>query len=335
MRLVMGSCALIPSGRAELTGDEQVCRRPCGGLARSLSELGADVFSARDNDCAPFMVRGRLRGGETVLEAVTSQFLTSLLLACPLADEDSIIKLSVLNEKPYVEITLDWLRRLDIEFECDDEMTEFRIPGGQQFKPFTRRIPADFSSATFFLCAGALQGGDVTVKGLDLSDPQGDKAVIDYLKQMGADVEISDDAVRVRPGIGLRGCEIDMNATPDALPMMAALACFAEGQTRLVNVPQARLKETDRIAVMAGELGKMGAKTEELPDGLIIDGGSLKGAALNGHGDHRVVMSLAVAASAAQGESTINTAESVGVTFPTFVEDMINLGARIELSNAD
>jgi 3-phosphoshikimate 1-carboxyvinyltransferase len=165
-----------------------------------------------------------------------------------------------------------------------------------------------------------------------MNDVQGDKAVVDYLKQMGANIEIGDDGIRVRPG-QLTGCVIDMNATPDALPMMAVVGCFAQGKTELVNVPQARLKETDRITVMAAELAKMGAKIEERPDGLIIEQSDLRGTAVCGHDDHRVVMSLAVAGTAIEGETIIDTAEAVGVTFPTFVDCMTGLGA--DLKSAD
>ena len=142
----------------------------------------------------------------------------------------------------------------------DETLSEFHIPGGQRYEPVRRAIPADFSSATFFLAAGALPGNTVLCMGLDTNDTQGDKAVIEYLEAMGADVAQESEGIRVQTG-KLQGTEIDLNATPDALPMMAALACFAEGETRLVNVPQARLKETDRISVMREERRKWAGKS--------------------------------------------------------------------------
>jgi 3-phosphoshikimate 1-carboxyvinyltransferase len=145
---------------------------------------------------------------------------------------------------------------------------------------------------------------------------------------MGAEVEVTADGVRVH-GRDLRGAEIDLNATPDALPMMAVLGCFAEGETRLVNVPQARLKETDRIAVMAGELAKMGASIRELDDGLAIQRSDLRGAEVDGHDDHRVVMALAVAGTGATGETTIHTAEAINVTFPSFTDCLQALGGDL------
>ncbi len=329
LRIATGSAALISRGLAVFTGDDQIRRRPIGPLARSLSDLGASVTSTLDNDCAPLVVAGRLRGGKTSIEAVSSQFLTSLLMSCPLADGISEIDVPLLNEKPYVYITLDWLDRSGIRLERD-ELKWFRIPGGQQYRPFSRRVPADFSSATFFLAAGVLGDNDVLVCGLDLSDQQGDKAVIDYLRQMGARVEVKPEGVHVRPG-ELKGCELDLNATPDALPMMAVVGCFARGKTLLVNVPQARLKETDRIAVMTAELARMGAKIHERPDGLEIEESRLKSAEVYGHHDHRVVMALAVAGSAVEGRTVIHTAEAMQVTFPTFVDCMSRLGGRLSL----
>jgi len=329
LRIVVGSCSLLREGLAVVTGDDQIRRRPVAPLAQSLNELGANVTSTRGNGMAPVVVTGRLRGGKTSIEAITSQYLTSLLLCTPLADGDSEIDVPLLNEQPYVHMTLDWLDRAGIELQRDG-LRWFRVPGGQSFKPFRARVPADFSSATFFLAAGALDENDILVRGLDLNDPQGDKSVIDYLKQMGAEVEFTAEGIRVKPS-RLMGCELDLNATPDALPMMAVVACFAEGTTRLVNVPQARLKETDRIAVMRSELTKMGARVTELEDGLVIEGGPLHAAELDGHADHRVVMALAIAGCCVSGETKISTAEAIDVTFPTFVECLTGLGADVEI----
>lgn len=328
VNVALGSAALLRKGLVVFTGDHQIRRRPCGPLIASLCDLGASVDSTRGNGCPPIVVRGRLRGGTTSLEAHTSQYLTSLLISAPLADGDSIIKVPLLHEVPYAEITLDWLARSGIKLEREG-MREFRVPGRQNHKPFKRRIPADFSSATFFLCAGAIGDNDVLVQGLDLNDPQGDKAVLDYLRAMDARVEPTPDGIRVRPG-KLKGCRIDMNATPDAVPMMAVLACFAEGKTTLANVPQARIKETDRIAVMRQELTKLGARVTELPDGLVIEQSRLTGAEVDGHDDHRVVMSLAIAGCSIPGQTIIRTAEAAAITVPTFAESMRRLGAEIQ-----
>jgi 3-phosphoshikimate 1-carboxyvinyltransferase len=329
LRLAVGAAGLLREGLVGFTGDHQIRRRPIGPLLKSLNELGATATATRNNGCAPLIVGGRLRGGRTSIEAVTSQYLSSLLVCTPLADRDTVIDVPVLNEQPYVYITLDWLHRSGIKLDRD-ELRQFRVPGRQQYRPLDVRVAADFSSATFFLAAGALGENDVLVRGLDMADPQGDKAVVEYLRRMGANIELQPEGIRVRPG-NLVGCEIDMNATPDALPMMAVVGCFARGTTRLVNVPQARLKETDRIAVMAAELGKMGARIRELPDGLVIEQSDLQQAEVKGHDDHRVVMALAVAGCSVGSGTTITTAEAMSVTFPTFVDCMRGLGGNLDL----
>ncbi len=328
LNIALGSCALLRSGMAALTGDAQIRRRPSGPLAASLNDLGASVRSTRGNACAPFVVEGVWRGGETSIEAISSQYLTSLLINAPLADGDSQIRVPLLHEWPYVEMTLDWIARQGVAVEHDG-LSEFRVRGGQAYMPVDRRIPGDFSSATFFLAAGALDGNDLLCRNLDLQDTQGDRAVVEYLERMGADVRVETDGIRVSAK-ALQGCEIDLNATPDALPMMAALACFARGTTRLVNVPQARIKETDRIAVMKRELERLGARVEELSDGLVIHESALHGGDVDGHGDHRVIMALAIAGSRVGGV-TIHGCEAVAVTFPTFVSTLSGLGGNVML----
>ena len=330
MRVMMGLCALLRDGEITLTGDEQVQRRPAGPLAAALVELGARVSARRGNGCPPFQVAGLLRGGRTALEAATSQYVTSLLLACPLAAGNSVVEVTHLNERPYVEMTLAWLADQGIRVE-HDECRVFRIPGQQQYHGFKRRIPADFSSATFFLGAGALPDNAVTCLGLDMNDPQADRAVVEYLHRMGANVDVDADAGQVHVShAALRGVELDMNATPDALPVVAVLGCFAQGCTRLRNVAHARLKETDRIAVMARELGRLGADIEERPDGLVVRESRLRGAHVDGHDDHRVVMALALAGLNCPGQTTIETAEAAAVTFPDFGTLMRDIGGKLE-----
>ena len=325
--LLLSAAALIP-GESTFTGDYQIQRRSAQSLINSLNDLGAKCFSTKGNGCAPLVVHGKLKGGKTTIECPTSQYLSSLLISCPLAEGDTEITVPLLNEKPYVEMTLDWLRSQNIKFENSDYKI-FKITGGQKYKPFTRGIPADFSSATFFLVAAAITGGDVTLNGLDMNDTQGDKAVVEMLKKMGAEIETGENFIHVSGG-KLTGKILDLNATPDALPAMAVAGCFAKGETRLVNVPQAREKETDRIAVMCKELKNLGADIEEMPDGLIIRESVLKGGDAHGYDDHRVVMSLAVAGLCSENPIKIDTAESAGITFPNFTELMNSIGAKME-----
>ncbi len=326
--LYIGMGAASTAGGATVfTGDSQIRNRPVNALVSSINDLGGRAFSTRRNGKPPVVVEGPITGGETSIEAVTSQYLTSLLMACPCSDGETRILVPLLNEKPYVTMTLGWLDRLGVSYENRD-YREFIVPGGQEYPSFTEEIPADFSSASFFLVGAAIAGGEVALNGLDFTDTQGDKEVVAILREMGAAIDIDERSITVRGG-ELRGGSFDLNPIPDALPALAVAACFADGETRLENVHQARLKETDRIAVMCGELRKMGGRVEELEDGLVIQGSRLRGTGVRGHGDHRVVMALAVAGLAADGETVIDTAESAAVTFPNFRELMVSLGADI------
>ncbi len=316
------SLAALGNTPVTFTGDDQIKSRPVGTLLSSLEDLGVKV-ERKNGDCAPFTVCGPIKGGRTRIECPTSQYLSSLLLAAPLADGNTEIEVSLLNEQPYAEMTLAWLDDQLISIR-NDNFSRFYIPGGQKYNAFRRRIPGDFSSATFFFCAAAICGTEVTIKGLDWNDSQGDKKVVQHLQSMGCRIEIDADFITISrdPEIPLIGRILDLNDTPDALPALAATACYARGVTKIVNVAQARLKETDRISVMAKELMKMGSDISETPDGLIITGTTLSSALLEGHGDHRVVMALAIAALKATGETEISTSEAVDITFPGFFNQL-------------
>jgi 3-phosphoshikimate 1-carboxyvinyltransferase len=320
------AAAALAKGFTVFTGDEQIRRRPAANLLGALRDLGATAFDTRGNGCAPLVIGGPLRGGRTAVACPTSQYLSALLLAAPLASEASEIEVTLLNEQPYVEMTLDWLERQGIRLQRRG-LVWYRVPGGQSYRAFERAVPGDFSSATFFFCAAAVTGSSVTVEGLDPNDPQGDKEVLALLEQMGCRVSWRDTSVTVQGG-ALKGIDADLNPMPDALPALAVTACFAEGTTRLANVPQARLKETDRIAVMAAELSRLGATVREEPDGLVIEGSRLRGGRVDGHGDHRVVMALGIAGLGAAGSTTVSTAESAAVTFPGFFDLVEGLRAR-------
>ncbi|MDR2760094.1 MAG: 3-phosphoshikimate 1-carboxyvinyltransferase [Spirochaetaceae bacterium] len=320
------------------TGDEQIGRRGAGPLLDALAGLGVRVASK--NGCTPITVEGPWQGGRVQLPCPTSQYLSALLLAAPLAPAGTLTEIDVplLNEKPYIELTLSYLKAQDIPFEGKEDFSFFRIPGGGRYRPLNGPVPGDFSSAAFPAAAAAISGGPADLLGLDPADPQGDKAFFDILARMGCTITwtkatpatpeggtgLAGDAwlLTVSRTGPLRGGEFDLNAAPDLLPALAAAACFAEGKTALVNVAHARIKETDRIAVMARELGRLGAVCEERPDGLIIygTGGPLSGGVVDGRGDHRVVMALAAAALGATGPVEIAGAESAAITYPGFLE---------------
>jgi len=311
--------ASLCRGWTLFTGDYQIKKRPATGLISSLNELGAKVVSTRENGCAPFIVKGVLKGGKTSIKCPTSQYLTSLLINCPLAENDTEIKIIELNEKPYIDMTMDWLNSQNISYSYEDshKIERIYIKGGQQYHPFNRRITGDFSSASFFLCAAAITKSNLTLCNLDMNDSQGDKKVVEILKKMGCNIKIYKDNIEIK-GSELAGGEFDINSIPDALPVLAVTGCFAEGETILYNVGQARLKETDRITTMRMELEKMGADITEISDGLVIRKSNLYGTKIDGHNDHRVVMSLVIAGLGAEGTTSVNTAEAVGVTFPNF-----------------
>jgi 3-phosphoshikimate 1-carboxyvinyltransferase len=330
LRIAIGSAALGQVHQVtSFTGDEQIQTRPIGPLLEALNNLGAKCRSVNKDDKVPVEIEGTISGGKTTIAATTSQYLSSLLLCTPLAPGDSEIDVSLLNEPGYVQMTLDWLDAQGIQYK-NKQFINFRIKGGQKYEAFDSTIGADFSSATFFLCAGTLAADELKICGLDFSDSQPDKAVVDYLKLMGANITIEKNDVIIK-GSGLRGAEIDMNQTPDALPAIAVTAAFAEGVTKLYNVPQARSKETDRIKCMAEELKKMNVKAEELPDGLVIHPSKPKAVELCGRADHRIVMALSIAGLVLDGELTVDTAEAIKITFPNYVDLMKTINADMQI----
>lgn len=329
------SVAALGSRNRRLDGDNSLRSRPFRPLLDALAQLGArytiDKLATRD---LPFTIAGPIRGGSVTVNGRSSQFVSSLLFACPLLAKDSTILVENIHEQPYIELTLWWLKKQDIVLSYAPDLTKFSIKGGQTYQPFAMAIPSDFSSATFAACAAAMTGSSLKLTGLDFSDPQGDKGVFDVLKTMGASVLIESDSVTVSASQNsLMGRTIDLNAMPDALPAISVTACMAAGTTNIVNVAHARDKETDRIMVMRRELAKMGAAITEREDGLTIEKSTLKGALVSGHDDHRIVMALALAGMIAEGETIIDTAEAASVTYPGFVNDFKKIGADITIIN--
>ncbi|CAD7773086.1 3-phosphoshikimate 1-carboxyvinyltransferase [Candidatus Methanoperedenaceae archaeon GB50] len=328
---IMTAVSALASGAVVLTGDASIRRRPNNPLLVALNDLGADAFSTRNNGMAPLVVRGKLRGGKTFIDgSVSSQFITGLLIACPFAERDTeIVVRGTLKSRPYVEITLEMLRRAGVEITVEEGVNlRFRVEGGQNMHVSEYQVPGDFSSASYLLAAGALFG-EVTVTNM-YPTAQGDSLIIQILEEMGADIRWNKNkgVVRVRES-ELTGCVIDVGETPDLLPTLAVLGALAEGTTRIENAKHVRYKETDRVHAMARELTKMGAIVKEEEESLTIKGSKLHGAKLDGWGDHRIVMALTLAGIAA-GNTTISTAESVRISYPNFFEDMRRLGASIE-----
>jgi 3-phosphoshikimate 1-carboxyvinyltransferase len=327
--LILGILAAL-GVEAEITGDASLRSRPVTALAEALTALGCEIKFQEKFGCPPLKISGKVHKNKVSIDgSKSSQYISSLLIACPLLKQDTEVTVLNPTELPYIEMTLKWLEEQGIRLERDG-FHWFKIFGNQGYTPIKKVIPADWSSAAFPICAAAVTDSDVLVKGIDINDVQGDKAIIEYLNQMGADIEIRENSIRVK-GVKLQGRRLDINATPDTLPVLSVIGCFAEDSTGLGNVAQARVKETDRITVMCKELKKMSADIEELPDGVIIKKSRLKGANVQGHHDHRVVMALSIAGMIAEGVTIIDTAEAVSVTYPDYVKTMRQLGAEFEL----
>ena len=328
----------LAHGTSVLTGDASIRTRPNEPLLHALTDLGADVFSTRGDGTAPIVVRGPLKGGKTRINgSISSQFTSAILIAAPLAEEDTVIAIEgVLKSRPYVDVTLEVLRSAGITVREDD--SGFAIESGQVYRLRKYTVPGDFSSSSYLLAAGALvgdraadqDGTGITVENLYPS-AQGDSAIIRILAEMGADIVWNQELgkVTVRKS-DLHGITVDVEKTPDLVPTLAVLGACASGEMRITNARHVRYKETDRLHAMTVELSKMGVAISETDDELLIKGGEseIRGAVLHGWDDHRIVMALAVAGMVAGG-TVIDGAESVAVSYPGFVRDMTRLGASI------
>jgi 3-phosphoshikimate 1-carboxyvinyltransferase len=324
------SMAALADGATVFTGDSSLRTRPNGPLIKALNGLGAVCFSTRYNGLAPIVVQGPLEGGEISIEGgISSQFISSMLISCPFAKRDTTININgELKSRPYVEVTLEMMDKAGGKVSTD--YREFHIESDQEYDLKSYRIPGDFSSASYMLAAGAL-AGKVTVENL-FESRQGDAAIMEHLLDMGANVywDTAKGTVTVEKA-ELKGIDIDVGATPDLVPTLAVLAACAKGETHITNAAHVRYKETDRLHAITTELKKMGADIVEEPDGLIIRGGRLRGAKVDGYDDHRIVMALAVAGLMATGATSIGTAESVDISYPGFFNDLKRIGAKVEL----
>ncbi|ARS91342.1 3-phosphoshikimate 1-carboxyvinyltransferase [Natrarchaeobaculum aegyptiacum] len=334
MRLVTATAALA-DGTTVLTGDSSLRSRPQGPLLEAIADLGGGAESTRGNGQAPLVVSGPIDGGEVAIPGdVSSQYITALLMAGVVTDEGIDVVLETeLKSAPYVDVTLEVLADFGVDARATDE--GFAVDGGQSYSPEggSYAVPGDFSSISYPLAAGALAGADgVRIEGANPS-AQGDTAIVDIVDRMGADVDWNRDAGVIEVSSApLSGIEVSVEDTPDLLPTIATLGAIADGDTQIVNAEHVRYKETDRVSAMADELGKMGVETTEKRDSLTIHGGEsdLEGATVAGRGDHRIIMSLALAGLVANGETTIEGADHVDVSFPGFFEALEGLGVELE-----
>lgn len=312
---------------------EQMRTRPLDTLIHALRQLGLTITCLQEENKLPIKISGKLMGGKTEVSGISSQYISALLIALPCAEHNSEITVKNLQERPYVEMTLRWLDKQNIQYahqllnDCDT----FTIKGQQSYSAFLTTISGDFSSASYLIAAGVLIPGTIELHGLDMSDNQGDKRLIPILQKMGADIHIDHDRLLIRGGKPLQGCTIDVNDIPDLLPTLAVIGTQATGKTSLINAGLTRIKETDRIHSMTKGLRKLGAKIEETADSMTIYQSPLQGTMVEGYDDHRTVMSLALAGLLAKGITTITDSKAINKTFPTFISLMQSLGANIEL----
>jgi len=332
--MYMGASILASlNGRTIVTGDDQIRSRPVQPLLNSIMLLGAEVFTIRDNGSAPFMIRGPLKGGKTYVDGIISQYVSSVILAGTLACNDTEIVVDKANETPYIEMTLQWMRSLGIEIESQSDYNRFFIKSGQQYLSFDKHVPADFSSGAFMLIGSVITESNVVLRGLDTNDVQGDKILIEILKDMGANIEVIDygsGGIKIEGGNKLKGRVIDCSSTPDSVPILSVLGCYAEGKTRLINIESSRLKETDRPQLMAQELSKMGANIELTKKELIIRNSKLAGCTVESHRDHRIAMALCISGLIANGETIVKQVECATISYPGFDTSLQKLKANIE-----
>jgi 3-phosphoshikimate 1-carboxyvinyltransferase len=315
IRLMAGIASLLPE-ETTLTGDESLARRPMGPLVEALSQLGARCQYLGNPGRPPLKITGPVTGNRAEISGdISSQFVSSLLIACSQKSGDTeIILKGQLRSRPYVDITLQMLREFGAEVEEKDP--RFFVKGTQRLARETYTVPGDYSSASFPLVAAAITGGEVTVRGLDLDSPQGDKAILEHLHSFGARVSLGKDSAKVSGG-ELKGTEIDVRHTPDLFPVLAVLGSVASGRTVLKGGENLRAKESDRIA---------------RDDGCeVVGGDKLHGTTVQTEGDHRILMAAAIAGLVSSSEIRIDDNDSFNVSYPGFLRDMHQLGCRMEL----
>ncbi len=304
--------------RGSFLREGRLPERPLAPLDQELTAHGMELRA----EGSALRVQGKLRPGAFRLPGnVSSQYISGLLLALPLLEEESSLLVEgTVESAAYIQMTENALMHAGVSYTKENQ--QYRIPGCQ--RPALSgelRVEGDWSNAAFFLCMGALSEKGLLVRGLDPSSPQGDRAVLELLSRFGAELQVGEDGILARKGV-LRGIEIDAAPIPDLIPVLSVLAAGAEGDTRIQNAGRLRLKESDRLKTTASLLKKLGGRVEEQPEGLVIHGrGSLRGGEAESFGDHRIAMSAAVAACLCKEPVLLSGAECVAKSYPRFWED--------------
>ena len=315
----------LGNGGFTFTGEPRMEERPIAPLIEALNGWGVAIRSLKDTGCPPLEIRAEgIRGGNTLLPAgKSSQYLSSLLLVAPYAAHKASLDVDgeVLS-KPYVHMTLAVMKSFGVRPKANSDLNRFEIPRGY-YKARDYQIEGDASSASYFWAAAAVTGGKVTVANVPRKSLQGDAVFTDILAEMGCRVKKSAEGISVHGPAELKGVEVDMGDCPDVVPTLAVVAARARGRTVIKNIEHLRIKECDRLHVMAKELAKLGVKTEERRDALIVEGqgpeAELHGAKIETYKDHRIAMSFAVAGLYVPGIKVLGE-NCVAKSFPDFWE---------------
>jgi len=316
-------------------------QRPLEPLLQSLKQLGAEAHIQRRNGKMSVQVRGGgIVGGKAAMRGdISSQFVSGLMFACPKARVDTEVTLTTpLDSKGYVQMTRDVLAEHSVKVSLSEDFSRLHIPSCQTYKPCDHRVPGDFSSAAFLLAATAITHSEVRVKNLDYeTTTQGDKAIVDILKQMGATVHVRSNQIEIAEnGSVLNAVDVNARDVPDLVPVCAVLACYARGTSVIHDAQRLRYKESDRLLSLHLELKKMGAEIAMDESRLTVKGPcALRGCTVDPHNDHRIAMACAVAALGASGETTIQHAECVRKSYPRFFNDLRVLGADVSGGELD
>lgn len=295
---------------ARFEGKGKLPERPITPYFTELAKNGI-VFETKK---MPYKISGQLTSGEYELAGnISSQFITGLLFALPLLKGDSEISItSTLQSKPYVNITIDQLKNFGIEVE--ETQKGYFVKGGQTYKPCNTEIEADMSQAAFFIAANAL-GSDIAIEGLNPKSLQGDRAILDIVKESKG-----------------KAFNVDASQIPDLVPILTVLAAFSEGTSHITNCGRLRIKECDRLAAITAEMNKLGAKITENPDNLVIEGvDNIHGGECETYNDHRIPMALAIASTRATEPVILKNAECVSKSYPDFFEDFRSIGGNINV----
>jgi len=320
---------LALDGRGEVTfiGHGRLMARPMSVYEELFKPLGVRWTQQGDR----LTIEGELKSGEYALRGdVSSQFITGLLLALPRLDGDSVIRITTqLESRAYVELTRRAQQTFGVVSHWEDDHT-LVVPGRQKASsPGRVHVESDWSHAAFYVTAGALSSrGPVTLTGLDMDSTQGDRAIVDILRDMGAIINRYEETLSICSS-RLHAVTVDASQIPDLVPILAVAMAAAEGESRITGAARLRIKESDRLSAMHAALTACGADVTELPDGLVIRGGKpLHAARIDGANDHRIVMAMAVASAIADGEIEISDAEAVAKSAPAFWEEFASLGGK-------